>query len=197
MGVCSPSRATPSLGCQTVCSVRLSATVKGSPWATTIVSGRRSSIVNVYRGAFFHGTKNRCQAFAAAAGKRAKRTSAAVVGIATSQTHSRCRGLGTASRKSRRPASWATSRIAASHSVRERACSKSLRTSSMMPSNWSPTLGCLRTKAGPVARGRRCRQTQRWRAQGILAHAAAAVTNRPMRSQPGVSHARSRQNSTR
>ena len=59
---------------------------------------------------------------------------------------------GPQSRKSRFRASSATWRIAASHSVRERACSKSFRTSSMIPSNWSPTRGCLPPAAGPVVR---------------------------------------------
>ena len=87
--------------------------------------------------------------------------------------------------------------MAASHSAGDRACSKSLRTSSMIPSNWSPTRGCFRASSRASCSSRRCRQTQRCKAQGILAQAAAAVDEKadaqPARRVPHAIEAKQQQ----
>ncbi len=178
--------------------VSASATENGSPWGTTIVLGDGLEHREGVAGRVFPGQRETAaRRWPRRPGRGAKRTSAVTSGTATSQIQSRWRGWERRRENRAGGRRAATSRIAASHRAGERACSKSLRTSSMIPSNWSPTRGCLRASSRASCSSRRCRQTQRCRAHGILAQATAAATNRPTRSQPGVSQTRSRQNSSR
>ncbi len=158
---CPSSWASARFGCQTVDSASRAVTVNGSPWGTTRCVGRSSSAAKVYRGAPPHGERSRAQALRAAAGNAMPSAIAATIGTAAVSAHDLCRGAGTASLKSRLLASLATSRTAASHSARDRACSKSLRTSSMMPRSWSPTAGCLRASSIASCSSRRLRQIHR------------------------------------
>ena len=151
----------------------------------------------MYRGVPPQGESSRAQALRAAAGNAMPSATAAMIGTAAANAHVLCRGAGTASLKSRLCASLATSRTAASQSARDRACSKSLRTSSMIPRSWSPTAGCFRVSSIASCSSRRFRQTHRYTAAGIHRQPTNAATNNAARSHDGVSKARSSRNMSR